>query len=282
MSRANNQWRRGLGYIGGWLLFFGPVALWPRIYNWFSEGAVSSTMHSVCLRIPLLHSWEPAYWQAAELAMLSLLVLVVTAYYGGPLFCGRLCPAGAVGEYLSKLLPARWQIEWAKHCEVLPLRYGFFAGYVLSPHFGGSLACAYCNYAWLERLSDASAGGWSAVGSTAWLTIVVWLGLFGILTVGGRGFCRFLCPVGVIQSLAYALGWRSGNSVVIQWQSTRCSYCTQCVRQCPMRAVRQSGEEISIERQLCIVCQQCVTMCPRQALRYTRDSQEQTTRRQAG
>ena len=74
-----------------------------------------------------------------------VILLIVTLFFG-PVFCGRLCPAGAFTEYLSKVIPSRLQISWRTYTEIVPFRYGMLAGFVILPFFDSLLACAYCQF----------------------------------------------------------------------------------------------------------------------------------------
>ncbi len=53
-------------------------------------------------------------------AVIGTIVLLIIAFLVGPRFCGKLCPAGAVPEYLSKMIPARFKINWNDYVPVVP------------------------------------------------------------------------------------------------------------------------------------------------------------------
>ena len=141
------QLRRLAGYLLGFVLFYAPFALFQKILGFLLKGKwQEQTIHSLCLRIPTEHLLDGRIFQYASISVVSLGILLIAAFFLGPVFCGRLCPAGAFTEYLSKLLPERLQIDWIKYTEIAPIRYGMLAGFCLVPFIGGILACAYCNF----------------------------------------------------------------------------------------------------------------------------------------
>ncbi|WP_051331027.1 4Fe-4S binding protein [Aneurinibacillus terranovensis] len=151
----------------------------------------------------------------------------------------------------------------------VPIRYGFLIGFLLVPFFSGSIACAYCDYSFLERLSTGVVfGNIGVVGSTTILTGFFWLVLFGLMTKGGRGYCSFLCPVGSIQSAVHSVGARFGFTYKLRYEKEKCTACSSCVQACPMSALRKEEKEIKYEILNCITCRQCEASCPTAAISY--------------
>lgn len=199
------QLKRLAGYALGFILFYAPFALFQGIIGYLLTGKWQElSIHSLCLRIPIEHLLDGKIWNYNPISVISTIVLLVTAFFLGPVFCGRLCPAGAFTEYLSKLVPSKYQIEWSKHTEITPLRYGMLAGYCMVPFFGSILACAYCNFFIFDLLVRYYIWGYFiSLSSSLILTALVWLIVLGIFTKGGRGFCNFFCPVGAVQNFVH-------------------------------------------------------------------------------
>ena len=74
--------------------------------------------------------------QAGPVSLIALALLAVVSLVFGPLYCGKLCPAGALPEFLSRLVPEKLQIDWSHHVRITPIRYGFLAGFFLAPLAG--------------------------------------------------------------------------------------------------------------------------------------------------
>lgn len=97
-----------------------------------------TSIHIPCARIPLANIFTGEWLASGLTSLFFCLLLVVTSLWFGPLFCGRLCPAGGFGEFLSRLLPDKYKIDWSRLVPIVPLRYGFFAGFL---HTGQLLYC---------------------------------------------------------------------------------------------------------------------------------------------
>ena len=271
------QVRRLAGYLLGFVLFYAPFALFQKIIGFLLKGKwQEQTIHSLCLRIPTEHLLDGRIFQYASVSVVSLGILLIAAFFLGPVFCGRLCPAGAFTEYLSKLLPERLQIDWIKYTEIAPIRYGMLAGFCLVPFFGGILACAYCNFFLFDLLANYySRGYFISLSSSLLLTSILWLVVFGIFTKGGRGYCNFLCPVGAVQNLVHYFSSKLPFVSRMQVDKEKCIGCRRCVHNCPMRAITLHEERAEISLHNCIACGQCAHDCPVKAIHYGRKCHEE-------
>lgn len=266
------QYKRLVGYIAGFMLFYAPFAFFQKVVYYLYTGKWSEwTVHHFCLRIQLEHILDRSILDAAFISTSFLLLLLAAAFLCGPFFCGRLCPAGALTEYLSKLLPPRWQIQWENYVEIAPLRYGMLAGYVLLPFLGAMLACAYCNFYIFDLLLNfVSRGYLVSLSSSMLLTAFLMLVVFGLFTRGGRGYCNFLCPVGAVQNLVYWLGRKLPFVSALQIDRQRCIGCGKCARSCPMRSMKIQDKKAAYNVHNCILCGVCTEVCPVDAIHYGR------------
>jgi ferredoxin-type protein NapH len=263
--------RRAGWYLLGLFLFYAPFALFNRGLNWLLGNGTDGSIHDTCLRMPLTDLFNSKGLDLATVRGISFLLLIGSAFLIGPFFCGRLCAAGAFTEYLSRLWPDKWKIDWSRIVNPTPIRYGFLAGFIIAPFFAGSLACAYCGYGFFQRLLDG--GFWGDIGvlgSTTILTAFLWFVVFGIFTKGGRGYCNFMCPVGAIQSLMHRIGAIFGFTYKLKFDKGKCVTCQSCVRACPMRALKKEDNSIYYNIHNCITCRQCTAACPTNAITYGR------------
>ena len=261
--------KRFLGYLLGVFLFYAPFAYYQKTLAYWIGAPPATNIHSFCLRIPLLNLLTGKGLAILSVAFISVLLLIGTAFFLGPFFCGRLCASGALPEYLSKIVPDRFKINWQESVNPVPIRYGFLAGFLITPLFGGSIACALCNYSFMERLVVGSIqGNIGFLGSTAIITGFLWLGMFGVIAKGGRGFCSHLCPVGAIQSAVHSLGARFGFTYKLRYARENCAGCGQCVKRCPMGAIEYADGGLTYQIHNCITCRQCAAGCKKKALSY--------------
>lgn len=264
--------RRLPGYALGFILFYAPFALWTKVLGSLLGDPVNANIHSTCLRIQLTDIFGGGGFKVMTVYGMTFVVVSATALIAGPMFCGRLCAAGAASEYLSRLVPDRFKVDWTEWVNPTGIRYGFLAGYLAAPFAGGSIACALCSYSMLERIMTGNL--WSATGflaSSAIITAVLWLVVFGLFTKGGRGYCAYMCPVGAWQSGLHSLGALLPFTYKIRYAAEKCTGCATCVKECPMNALKLKGEEsapVTYNRTGCITCRQCVASCANGALSY--------------
>ena len=137
-------------YLLGFLLFYEPFMFFQRITGSFLVETGFTSIHVPCARIPLANILTGQWQYSGPTSLCFCLLLIVVSLWFGPLFCGWLRPAGAFSEYLSRLLPDKYKINWAQLVPLVPLRYGFFLGFLGSIILGLGIPCSYCNYYALE------------------------------------------------------------------------------------------------------------------------------------
>lgn len=52
----------------------------------------------------------------------------------------------------------------------------------------------------------------------------------------------------------------------IFWDEKKCLHCLTCVKNCPVQAIKNFGEKISVDYKICTECKICVESCPARAL----------------
>ncbi len=278
---ASNRLKRLGGFAAGVVLFYAPFALLVRgvglLFPQTAAGTSISDVHSACLRMPLGWLAQPWMWPSiggSPVAWLPIAVLPLAAMAVGPLFCGWLCPAGALPEYLGRMVPDRFRFDFRGRVDIVPLRYGFFVGILLAPFVTSNICCALCNFSQMQNLVSAVFGdlsGFVYFSSMGVIAAALWIVPLGLLTKGGRGWCLFLCPAGTAMGLASWATARAPWGLRVRANPHACTHCGTCQGTCPMRAITSHPEdEPAIESHLCIQCQDCVSACPSSALEYRR------------
>lgn len=222
-----------LGFVGWWgqgqLSIVTPLA------------AMQTTMAAGSYAFLLYDPFSLAVWAVA---------IVGFVLWGRGLFCGWLCPFGALQEFMHHVgrilrLPT---IEVPRHLDqhLKKLKYvtlfGLIAVTVFAPQHMDKAAeiepfkTAITTFFLREWYYVAYAGLWLV------------LGLFVF-----KGFCRYLCPLGALMAIGGLLRIR-------KWIPRRLecgSPCQLCKVKCNYGAIRQSGE---IQYDECFQCLDCVTI----------------------
>ena len=259
------------GYVIGFMLFYAPFDGFARFIDLFITPTQLYSIHEPCFRIPLHDLLLGNMGEAGPVSLIAFGLLLVVSLFFGPLFCGKLCPAGALPEYLSRLVPDRFKIDWPKHIPATPIRYGFFAGFLLAGVVGISEHCSYCNFYVFDLFVQTVPTGHLPVYSISLiLTFLVWFFIMGIFTQGGRGFCNFLCPVGACSNLVHVLGVHIPWTWRLRVGQPSCVHCGRCTKVCPMSCLTLTDHALKLDRHRCILCQECQHTCPAKAISYGR------------
>lgn len=262
--------KRLLGYVLGFLLFYEPFMLFQKLADSIFPQIGFQTLHVPCARIPLAGLLTGNWLNTGITSLVFCALLILITLWLGPVFCGRLCPAGAFSEYLSSILPDKYKIDWPKLIPIIPVRYGFLIGYMSVAFMGINNPCAYCNYCSLEIFINFLVTGHILnLLPSLFITFLSVNVILGIFTKGGRGYCMFLCPIGAFSSILNIIGKRLPYSQRLRIDKLSCINCGLCSRQCPMRAIIQVSGKPTIQQQLCINCGQCSHTCPKRAIKYT-------------
>jgi ferredoxin-type protein NapH len=204
--------------------------------------------------------------------LFAVLFLPLMALFLAPLFCGWMCPAGQITEFLSRLIPPRFQLDLSGKVNGVPVRYGFTLGMAGVALMGGNACCTFCNFTHTQNVISAVLGdfrGISYVASFSIVTFGLWFIMMGLFTKGGRGWCNFLCPAGALMGLFHWIGVKLKISWLVKIDQATCTGCAKCVKNCPAWAVaRDKEKQISINRHACTACMDCARVCPVNAIHY--------------
>jgi len=203
----------------------------------------------------------------ADPLLCVLLAFVVVSFFvwGRGVFCGWLCPFGALQELLAKLgrvvkFP-QWSPSYRAHRLLWRLKYVSLAVLALAALHGlQTMAVAAEIEPFKTVISLRMDRTWPFV---AFALVVLAAGLFV-----ERAFCRFLCPLGAVM----AIGGRLRRFTPLKGRFTplkrrpECgSPCQLCAKRCPIQAIEPSG---AINMDECFYCLDCqvihndATVCP--------------------
>jgi len=175
-------------------------------------------------------------------------IALASLLWGGGVFCGWLCPFGAMQELIykvaEKLGTPKFEIPKMIHERLLAIKYFILIGLVgLSLE---SLASA-ARLAELEPFKTTFIFQFQRPPVYALYAI----GLLVLSAFNSKFYCKYLCPLGA--ALSFITRFR-----VFDWLRRRkeCGRpCQTCAAHCQMNAIKPTGEIIATECQYCLECQ---------------------------
>ena len=175
-----------------------------------------------------------------DLPLLLIVVFtIVTTLFWGRVFCSSLCPFGALQDFITRIMPKKWQISvpQAIHDKALYIKYGVLALLVVTSLTFSDLSL----FQYFEPF-----------GTIFYISrsMVLWAILAAFLLASmfiSRFYCRYACPLGA------ALGVTSLLSPFRIKRVQQCEVCKVCEKSCPTGAIR--GHAIDFKE--CVRCDIC-------------------------
>ena len=177
-----------------------------------------------------------------DLAMLVMIIFtVVTTVLWGRVFCGFLCPFGALQDFIERVVPKRFQrkVPTQVHDRAIYIKYGILALILVTALINSDLSI----YGYFEPFGtvffmSSNVLMWTIAGSVLLASAVI-----------PRFYCRYACPLGA------ALGVASFVSFFRIPRVKQCDVCKVCEQSCPTGAI--SGPDVDFKE--CVRCNVCET-----------------------
>jgi NosR/NirI family transcriptional regulator, nitrite reductase regulator len=214
----------------------------------FYAGAQLSVIHVVTFIHAVLHGfrWEQFMLDPLVFILWSFVALCLL-FWGRGVFCGWLCPFGALQELLNeaarKLGIRQIEVPWALHERLWPIKYTAFLA-ILGISFQST--AQVITLAEIEPFKTAIV--LKFIRAWPYVAYVV------VLLAGGlfieRLYCRYLCPLGAALAIPARLR-------IFDWLKRRpqCGReCRICSATCTVQAINPIGQIVPNE---CIYCLQC-------------------------
>ena len=252
--------RRFLFMILGILLFLPPLSFLPQFTGDTNFcGAYCPRMFFLWHNGGSINNYFMGFVRS-YMGVLLVLSIIGVSFFFGRYWCSHICPIGGATELGSMILPKWLKIDYS-HIPASPVRYGYFAVYILAPAIGlGALCCSYCNYATISRLVGAvfSQGDMTYFFRTAGLINLGLVIMLGFLAKGGRAYCNFFCPVGALDAISNRIGLKFGKRIRVN--ESKCNSCGTCAGVCPTWAIEMT-DRVTIDHFSCISCRECEKVC---------------------
>jgi transcriptional regulator of nitric oxide reductase len=251
-----------LAGLGAILIFQKAVASRVRFYHRLRTvylavtfvflGLVANAQLSVVNVVTFIHAFLSGFrW---ELFLLDPMVFILWSFvavsmlfWGRGVFCGWLCPFGAVQELLNTLARRfgvpQFNIPFGLHERLWMVKYVIFL--VILAVSLNSIMAAF-GLAEVEPFKTAI----TLKFMRDWPFVVYAMGLLVIGLVVERFFCRYLCPLGAAIAIPARLR-------MFDWlrRYRECGFeCQVCARHCTVQAIHPLGQ---INPNECIHCLEC-------------------------
>jgi len=195
----------------------------------------------------LAHEWR---WDLFRSEPLIFIVWIFIAFvfliWGRGVFCGWVCPYGAMNELAfktsQKLGFKGYELPDRIHSKLRYLRYGIFA-LLVGVFFWDSVLAEQ-----IAEVEPFKSTFLVPFWTRQWGFIAWWLVLFGLSFAMYRPFCRYICPMGGV--IALLSSFRPSGPK----RRAFCSSCKICTRGCESKAFRKDG---SIDPRECLSCMEC-------------------------
>ncbi len=178
-----------------------------------------------------------------QVAVVGFLLFIVLTFVFGRIFCGYLCPIGAIQELVYSAPVRKLRIT----SKTLPVHLLFFIVFLF---FGLVFSVGILTYLGFRDFFYLN------ITSPFFYVFLVLLVISAVIY---RPFCRFFCPYGVLLSLA------SARSLFKLRRNDSCINCKKCERACP---TNEADGDAKLE---CYLCNRCVDACPVNAIEYVRN-----------
>ncbi|NQW18482.1 MAG: 4Fe-4S binding protein [Chloroflexi bacterium] len=207
------------------------------VFMGFMDGSFLSVSHI----IHGIHLGPSLFTSDLSLLLVTGFVIATTLLWGR-VFCGFICPFGALQAFMSRLAPRRIRRE-------LPASINDRAQYVKYGLLGLLLVLTLAS-------SDLSIFQYVEPFGTLFYvssSTLLWVLLVGVLMASAvipQFYCRYACPLGA------ALGLASLLTLFRIKRVSQCGVCNLCEQKCPTGAIR-SGV---IDFKECVRCNVCETL----------------------
>jgi NosR/NirI family nitrous oxide reductase transcriptional regulator len=233
----------------------------PKYFIWITSlifvgyylMAQPSITHVLTWFHSLVYKWQWELFLSDPFIFIFWWFIIITVFFWGRgLFCGWLCPYGALTELVHKLASKiglkrfQFHLPVAMHDKLKWLKYAIF--FVL-------LGVSFYSMGTAEKMAEVEPFKTTflvGVLNRTWPYILFWVSLIGLSVFMQRPFCKYLCPLGAglaIPSTFRIFGLKRKHECGTS--------CKACEVGCGAIAIDETGR---IDQRECLLCLDCMVL----------------------
>jgi NosR/NirI family nitrous oxide reductase transcriptional regulator len=200
------------------------------------------------VRAPFTHAEASVYLAEPLMIIIAAYTLVSVVLIGRGVFCGWLCPFGALQELLAQLSRALRVPQWKPP---VALEQRLWMGKYIAAGTMLVLVVTQIDPAGTSLEIEPFKTAITTRFTRAWPYVFYAGAVLAIGLFSERAYCRFLCPLGGVLAFLDRL-----HLLNLLKRRPECgSPCHLCERGCPVRAIEPTGRIVTAECFQCLDCQ---------------------------
>jgi len=202
------------------------------------------------------------------------LAIFIPSLIGRKLFCGWVCPLGALQELInkipSKLRFKQFNFTLFNSVRIALLAMFFFTFFAVKDHIaalGETLEISPTSGIWKFYSAYNLYEPVNLFELLHWEIDTVWIVMFTLLVVASyllyRPFCYLICPIGALTWLVELIA--PGR---VRVDHSLCNNCGECIEASPCPTIAKLVDENTKVVPDCTSCGECLNTCPTGAIKF--------------